>query len=81
MDAMHTSGQSASLTEQEAQRELDELIESQRARALWFLRPDIHVAITDPSAARVLSSLAQHGSREAWIRVRTLQRWRLQHTR
>jgi hypothetical protein len=74
-------GQVTGLSVEEAQREFTALVESERERALWHLRPSLAVDILRPEADTILDSIARHGTRAVWVRVRGLKRWRLQHTR
>ena len=55
------------------QRELNELIEANRARALWSLRPDF-VPQTAAAARRILEHIAARGDRATFQRARQLLR-------
>ena len=69
----------AEMTREEAQRRFRTLVEDQRARALWHLRPSLAADITGPDAVRMLDSIALHGTRAVWLEARELKRWRSQH--
>ncbi len=67
------------MTAQEAQQEFAALVQSQRDTALWFLRDDVSVSITQPEAATILESIARVASRSTWLQIRRLKAWRSQH--
>ncbi len=57
----------------EFERELLELIEANRARALWYFKPDF-VPQTPESVRRVLRQIAARGDRATWIQAQKLLR-------
>ena len=69
------------LTCEEARKEFQLLVETQRETSLWFAGSLAELDVMHPQALRVLDQIAVHCSREVWIRVRRLKKWLLQHTR
>lgn len=69
------------LTEQAAQEEFRQLVESSRARALWFMKQDAPADITGPLAQTMLDSIAQKANRVDWVKCRRLKQWLSQHSR
>jgi len=67
------------LVPESIQRELDELVEENRARCLWFLRPDFRPR-TSAEILSVLRHIENHGDRAAFQRVAALRRWLSQHS-
>ena len=61
------------LVDAEFSRELMELIEANRSRALWYFAKDF-VPATPDSARRVLEAIAARGDRATWVRARQLLR-------
>lgn len=57
----------------EFEREVLELIESNRARALWYLKPDF-VPQTPDAVRRVLQQIAARGDRATWMKAQKLLR-------
>lgn len=53
------------------QSEITNLIEANRARALWHLAPDYLPQMPDETR-RVLRQIAARGDRATWIRARTV---------
>jgi hypothetical protein len=56
-----------------------ELVTQLQATSLWFLRKDIPIDITAPSAPVILNYLAQNCNRSQWVQVQRLKKWRLQN--
>lgn len=69
------------MSTKQAQQEFRQLAESQRARALWHLRPTLAVDILSSEADGILRSIALHGTLETWLRAKGLMRWRSQHSK
>jgi hypothetical protein len=57
----------------EFERELRDLIEANRARALWWMPRDYFPA-DDAAARRVLEKIAARGDRAMWTRARQMLR-------
>jgi hypothetical protein len=57
-------------------REFCELVERNRMRCLWFLRPD-YCPEDVPGMLMVLRYLKRSGDRETFIRARRIERWLL----
>ncbi len=57
--------------------DIDQLVDEQRIRSLWFLRPDYRPATTE-ERIRVLEQIERHGDLESFRRAATLRRWLLQ---
>ena len=53
-----------------------ELVGSQTATCLWFMREPQKISVTDPAAETVLNAIVRHGTREAWRQAKRLQTWR-----
>lgn len=62
-----------------ALREIDRLIEANRLRCLWFLRPDYHPS-TDSERLRALEYIERYGDRNAYRRASELTRWLSRHS-
>lgn len=63
----------------EAIDEIDRLIEANRLRCLWFLRPDYHPS-TDHERLRALAYIERYGDRDAYRRATELTRWLSRHS-
>ena len=59
-----------------AQQAYGTLIENLRFRALWFMKPNISIDITNPCAETILNHIAEQAPRSAWLLVRKLKKWR-----
>lgn len=59
--------------------EIDRLIEANRLRCLWFLRPDYHPS-TDSERLRALEYIGRYGDRDAYRRAIELTRWLSRHS-
>lgn len=57
-----------------ARREMDRLIDTYRARCLWFLREDYYPS-TDEQRIQVLAYIQRYGDREAYRRAAEVRRW------
>ena len=55
-----------------AEAALQTLVEANRTRCLWFLRPDF-VPASDAARLRVLDAIEQHGDRDAAREAATLR--------
>jgi hypothetical protein len=53
---------------------VDRLIDENRIRCLWFLRPDYYPSTLE-ERLRVLGLIERHGDREAFRRAAALRRW------
>jgi hypothetical protein len=62
-----------------AQREFCRLVDEHRHRALWFLKPDLHIDITSTNANSILDHIAEKAPRSTWLFIRRLKRWRSQN--
>lgn len=60
--------------------EVYQLIDEQRERCLWSLRPDYYPQ-TVAEAVKVLESIEKYGDRAAFQKAATLKRWFLQHSK
>jgi hypothetical protein len=58
----------------EAAATVEQLVETYRARCLWFLRADYHPA-SDAERLVVLRYIEQYGDREAYRRAATVRQW------
>jgi hypothetical protein len=66
-------------THEQMQSRFVTLLHRQRHRSLWFVDPSAVFDIASPQAAGILDAIAKTGSREVWLEVRKLKRWRSQH--
>ena len=53
---------------------MNRLIDENRIRCLWFLRPDYYPATLE-ERLRVLDHIERHGDREGFRRAAALKRW------
>ncbi len=58
------------------EREVDALIDTQRARALWFVRDDWYPS-TDEERRRALDQIQRRADRETFVRAGELKKWLL----
>jgi hypothetical protein len=58
---------------------LNRLVDTYRARSLWFLRPDYYPE-TPVERLRALDLIERHGDREAFKEAAALRRWLLQNS-
>ena len=61
-------------TASEASAAVTKLVDTYRARCLWFLRPDYYPA-TDAERILVLRYIEQYGDREAYRRAAPVRQW------
>jgi hypothetical protein len=52
------------------------LLENLRFRALWFMKPNISIDITNPYAETILNHIAEQAPRSEWLLIRKLKKWR-----
>jgi hypothetical protein len=64
------------MTPEQAQLAFSELIQSQRGKALWFLRDGLSISIQQPEADAILESMARVADRSTWLQIRRLKAWR-----
>jgi hypothetical protein len=57
-----------------SESELRALVDEQRTRCLWFLRPDFYPESREETV-RVLRQIERHGDREAYVRAARMRRW------
>jgi agmatine/peptidylarginine deiminase len=67
---------SVELTYETAQEKFRQLLAQYRHNALWFLKSDVNVDITDSHADRILDLIACKASRSNWLTIRKLKEWR-----
>jgi hypothetical protein len=60
--------------EAEIAARIDRLVDQQRLRCLWFLRPDYYPATTE-ERLRVLGQIERRGDLAAFRTAATLRRW------
>jgi hypothetical protein len=65
------------LTEAEVYSTIDQMVEANRLRCLWFLRPDYFPA-TNQERITTLRYLEKYGDRTTFIQARRLSNWLLQ---
>ena len=66
-------------TELDIERAIDDLVERDRDRCLWFLRPD-YLPTTRQARLRALESIQRHGDREAFTQAAELREWLSPHS-
>ena len=64
-----------------ANRELELLMQHYRDTALWFMKPNVCVDISDMAADAILDKIAEKSPRSTWYTIRKLKKWRLQNSR
>jgi hypothetical protein len=62
-----------------SETEFRRFVDQYRARCLWFLREDYYPR-TPAERDEVLRQIAQHGDREAFLRVAQFRTWLLQRS-
>jgi hypothetical protein len=63
------------------QKEFSRLIKELSSRSLWFFKDLTAMRIMDPEAGMVLEKMLAHCNRDQWVRIRKIQKWRLQNIR
>ncbi len=71
---------STTTNEQELARRIDQLVDENRIRALWFLRPDWYPS-TREERIRALAYIERRADRETFRRAAELKRWLSQTSR
>ncbi len=64
-------------TRREMEDAVNQLVEANRARCLWFASLD-YLPATDAERLRALQHVERHGNRQAFVRARELRDWVLQ---
>jgi hypothetical protein len=64
------------MTPESAQEVFLSLINENRSRALWFLKPELNYDIRTAEADRILDEIAVRTTRATWATVRKLKKWR-----
>jgi hypothetical protein len=64
---------------EQAQKEYERLIETQRMSSLWFIRSEISTDILEPHAIMILDKIIEKSPRHIWIKAKKLKQWRLQN--
>jgi hypothetical protein len=67
---------SVELAYETAQEQFRRLLAEYRHNALWFMKGDVTVDITDSDADRILDLIACKASRTNWLTIRKLKEWR-----
>lgn len=64
-----------------ARQEFESLVAEYRDTALWYLKPGVHIDLSDPMADTILDRMAEKAPRSRWLAIRKLKKWRSQHFR
>jgi hypothetical protein len=67
------------LNSESVQKEFTSLIKELSVRALWFCKDPGSLRIVDPVAGQVLEKMMSHCSKDQWIRIRKVIKWRSQN--